>query len=73
MTKLTTGDDSTLLSYRRLSSVVFGNDSKATQFLDKKIAEAPDGENEEVIADERQMIQLLGHLHLQVDQKGDKI
>ena len=59
MTKLSTGDDSTLKSYRNLASAFFGETSKAVEFLDKKIKESPNGENEEVLADERQMIQLL--------------
>lgn len=57
MTKLSTGDDSTLGSYKKLARVLFG--PKAEAFIDKKIAESPNGENEEVIADETQMIFLL--------------
>ena len=59
MNKLSAGQDSTLGNYRALASVVFGNDSAATKFLDARIAESPNGRNEEVIADEGQMIQLL--------------
>lgn len=60
MQKLSTGDDATLGNYRKLARVIFGNDSKAVKFLDDKIADSPNGENEEVIADERQMVHLLG-------------
>jgi hypothetical protein len=59
MNKLSTGMDSTLGSYRRLSAVCFGENSEAVKYLDKMIAESPNGVNEEVIADERQMIYLL--------------
>ena len=60
MQKLSTGDDATLGNYRKLATVFFGPDSKAVKFLDDKIAESPNGENEEVIADEGQMVYLLG-------------
>lgn len=62
MRKLSTGDDSTLGNWRKLSAAVFGVDSKATKFLDQKIAESPKGEAEEVIADERQLLMVLGKL-----------
>ena len=56
MQKLSTGDDSTLGSYKKLA-VIFGE--KAVDFIQRKIDESPNGENEEVIAHESQMIQLL--------------
>ena len=59
MRKLSTGHDATLGTYRRLSVAVFGADSKAVEFLDGKIAESPNGEDEEVLADEVQMLYLL--------------
>ena len=59
MKKLSTGDDSTLGNYRRLVSASFGESSKAVQFLDQKIADSSLGADEEVIADERQMVRLL--------------
>ena len=57
MKKLSTGDDSTLGNYRKLAAVFFGEDSGGVKYLDKKIAEQ--GEEEEVVADEGQMIYLL--------------
>jgi len=60
MTKMSTGDDATLGNYRKMAAAVFGEDSKAVKFLDDKITDSPDGENEEVIADEGQMVNLLG-------------
>jgi hypothetical protein len=63
MNKLATGQDATLGNYRALASVVFGNDSGATKFLDDKIAESPNGRDEEVIVDERQMIYLLAQMY----------
>ncbi|MFA5559326.1 MAG: hypothetical protein WDA59_07765 [Methanofastidiosum sp.] len=59
MHKLSTGHDSTLGNYRKFAVMLFGEDSGAVTFLDKKIAESPNGENEEVLADEQQMIYLL--------------
>lgn len=58
MHKLSTGDDSTLGNYRRLSAAVFGEASAATKFLDGKIAEQH--ENAYVVAPESQMLYLLG-------------
>ncbi|KKN04842.1 hypothetical protein LCGC14_1093370 [marine sediment metagenome] len=55
MHKLSTGDSSTLGTYKKLASV-FGD--KAVKFIQKKIDESPNGENEEVIAPESQMIQI---------------
>lgn len=65
MRKLSTGQDSTLGSYRKMAVAVFGEDSKAVQFLDKKIAESPNGEDEEVIVEESQAVAMLGQLHIE--------
>ena len=62
MKKLSTGDDSTLGNYRKLATAVFDQDSKAVKFLDNKIKDSPQGENEEVLADETQMVGLLGRM-----------
>ncbi len=59
MQKLSTGDDATLRNYRKLATMFWGEQSGAVMFLDGKIAESPNGENEEVLADESQMIKLL--------------
>jgi len=59
MKKLSTGEDSTLGTYKKMC-VLFGK--KAEAFIQSKIDESPNGEDEEVIADERQMIQLLGSM-----------
>lgn len=61
MLKLSTGADSTLGSYLELTKAVF-REGPAVEYLEKKIAESPKGSQEEVIADERQMIQLLAGL-----------
>ena len=60
MNKLSTGQDSTLGNYRRLAKLMFSD--KAVEFLDQKIKDSPRGENEEVIADEGQMIYLLSQM-----------
>ena len=59
MLKLSTGDDSTLGNYKKLAGF-FGD--KAVAFIQDRIDKSPKGENEEVIADESQMIFLLASL-----------
>ncbi len=59
MQKLSTGQDATLGNYRTLAAAFWGEASGAVKFLDAKIAGSPGGENEEVLADEAQMIQVL--------------
>ena len=61
--KLSTGQDSTLGNYRKMTAAIFGEDSKAVEFLDKKIAESPNGENEEVIVEESQAVLMLSTIH----------
>ena len=65
---LSTGEPSTLGTYRRYVAKLFGEDSKALVWLDAKIKEQ--GADEPVLTDERQMIQLLGHLHQEDDRNG---
>lgn len=62
---LSSGQPSTLGVWRQNSAALFGEDSPAVKFLDQKITEQ--GEDEPVIADERQTLFALGQLHL----KGD--
>jgi len=64
MRKLSTGADSTLKEYMRLAKAVFGEDSKAVEYLDNKIKKSAKGEDEEVIADERLILRLLIELHM---------
>jgi len=64
MIKLSTGQDSTLGNYLTLTRAVFGRESKAVRFLEQKIAESPNGEDEEVISDEAQMINLLAQIDM---------
>jgi hypothetical protein len=56
---MSTGQDSTLGNYRTMSVLFFGEESEAVKFLDQKIIDSPNGADEEVIADERQMVNLL--------------
>lgn len=63
MIKLSTGEDSTLENYIKMSKAVFGADSPATKFLEEKAANAPDGIKEEVIAPETQVVMLLMKTH----------
>ena len=62
MMKLSTGQDSTLGSYLRLCLAVFGSESPQVRFIMDKIATSPNGANEEVIAEENQMLYLLVNL-----------
>ena len=59
MHKISTGEDSTLGFYKKVA-VMFG--PKAQKFIQDKIGKSPNGENEEVIADERQMLALLASM-----------
>jgi hypothetical protein len=59
---ISTGHPSTLATYRMLSAALWGEDSQAVAFIDDKIAESPNGADEQVIADETQMLILLGEI-----------
>lgn len=57
MQKLSVGNlDSTLGNWAKLCALVFGPESKSVAFFRKEIAEAPHGEDEEVIVDESQLM-----------------
>lgn len=64
MQTISTGELSTLGTYRKIAVTLYGEESKAVEFLDKKIAKSPHGADEEVIAHEGQMMYLLARLHL---------
>lgn len=59
---ISTGEPSTLGTYRKIALALSGNDetSKAVQFFDKKIAEQ--GEGMEVIQAESQVLYLIGSM-----------
>ena len=59
MKVLSTNEPSTLGSYLKISRL-FGK--AAQKFIQDKIAESPNGENEIVIADETQMLYLLSSI-----------
>lgn len=59
MIKMSTGEDSTLGNYRKRAVATFGERSEGVKFLDEKISSNPNGDKEEVFADESQMIYLL--------------
>jgi hypothetical protein len=63
MQKLSIGLDSTLGSYHKLCSIFFGEDSVQARFIAQQIAKSPNGTNEEVVADESQMMYLLFNLN----------
>lgn len=56
-TIISTGEPSTLGTYRKLAAALTGEDSPATKMLDEKIKEQ--GEDMEVIQDESQMMFLI--------------
>jgi len=63
MFNISTGEPSTLGTYRKIAlAIAFNENNPAVQFFDKKIKESPNGENEMVIAHETQMILLIGQL-----------
>lgn len=59
MMTLSIGLPSTLGSYKKLCGVFFGEDSAQYEFIESKIIQSPNGEDEEVVADESQMMYLL--------------
>ena len=60
MITISTGEPSTLETYREIAWVLSGDEeSEAVKFFDKKIAESPNGAQEVVVADERQMLYLI--------------
>lgn len=65
---LSTGDPSTLGTYKKLAKI-FGE--KAETFIQNKIDESPNGENEEVLAPEGQMIFILSSMMEQNETKQE--
>lgn len=59
----------TLGEYRKLCATLGGEGCRAVKMLDEKIADSPNGEDEEVIASDSQMRQLLMPMLL-ADMKG---
>lgn len=59
MRTISTGQPSTLETYRTIATF-FGEDALA--FIDKQIADSPNGEKEEVVADESQVLYLLANI-----------
>jgi len=59
---VSTGEPSTLGTYRRIAAQLTGEDSAATKMLDDKIQDL--GEDEKVIAPESQMMMLIVHMGL---------
>ena len=61
MKTISTGEPSNLETYRNIALALSlqNENSKAVKFIDKKIQERPNKEKEEVIADEREVINLI--------------
>jgi len=62
MTNLSIGMPSTLGSYLKLCNIFFGEESIQASFINQKIASSPNGADEEVVAEESQMMYLLANL-----------
>lgn len=62
MMKLSTGQDSMLGSYYDNCKALLGEECSATKFFADKIKDSPEGRNEEVLADESQMMFLIGSM-----------
>lgn len=62
MQTLSIGLPSTLGSYLKLCEMFFGSDSVQANFINQKIASNPNGVDEEVVAEESQMMYLLFNL-----------
>lgn len=62
MKMLSLGIPSTLGSWLGLCEATFGKESAPTKFIQKKIDESENGVDEEVVADERQLLHLLGKM-----------
>lgn len=58
----------TLGDYRAVCVVLAGEGSRAVKYFDDKIQQSPKGQDEEIIADESQMMFLIAFL---IKDKGD--
>lgn len=67
--KMSNGIDSTLENWINMTSLFFGEDSPATKFLQEKVAKSPNGLQEEVIEDERQLIMTLHMMNIKGSQE----
>ena len=63
MNMLSVGMPSTLGSYLTLCNLFFGDESPQAKFIRDKVKESPEGLDEEVIAEESQMMYLLASLN----------
>lgn len=66
--KLSTGETSTLGNWYRLCKAFFGEDSPATMFIRSKLDDQ--GDDMEVVADEGQLLHLLGKMHLEKEENA---
>jgi hypothetical protein len=60
MNTLSVGLPSTIRSYKKLCETFFGADHPSVKYLDDLAEKSPNGLDEEIIADESQMVHLLG-------------
>lgn len=70
MRKMSTGQDSTLGNWIAISASVFGEESPQVQFLKEKAEKSPNGLQEEVWADEGQLLGVLLSLSKKDSEKG---
>jgi len=62
MNTISTGEPNTLKTWRKIALVLGGEDSRVVNFFDEKIANSPHGEDEEVLADETQVLFLISQM-----------
>jgi hypothetical protein len=53
------GLPSTIRSYKHLCELIFGHEHPSVKYLDKMASESPNGLDEEILADESQMVYML--------------
>ena len=71
MRKLSIGAPNTLGTWRKLCSLTFGPESAPTKYIEKQISQASNGEQQEVLADEGQLLMVLGGMFVD-EQQGKK-
>jgi len=73
MKYISTGEPSTLKTYRKIALFLNNSNEESigVKFIDGKIKESPLGEDEEVLADESQMIHFIMSMVIQQNSLGN--
>lgn len=62
MKMLSLGIPSTLGNWHKLCSTFFGENTRPTKYIEEQIETAPNGKDEAVLADEKQLLFVLGNM-----------